>query len=404
MNIKTAFFLAYTSIKRGNKGTLAMTILIMTLAYVNLVFISSVFGGIVEAINHESINNQYGNILIEPAIDEQFINNQNAINWISTIPGVIGSSAHYIDNAIFRYDERNDFYDIKRSKWPIKSINVEDEINVTKIHESMIEGSFLDSTDRDKIILGKEIAGGHNASLEHLSLGGVSVDDKIDITFSNGIQRTYTIKGIFSTKSTQVNQMAFITKKEMESVLKVNNWASEIIVKIENTGEEDKYINEIRELGLENEDIKAWSDLMGFTSSASTSFTMISIILGVIGTIVAGVTIFIIIFVSVVNKRRQIGILKAIGMREGTIILSFVMQALFYGIIGVLLGVSFILFILRPFFISNPLDFPIGWVSLKVTFNIIRISNISLILAALIGGFIPAFRGARESILDSIWG
>jgi putative ABC transport system permease protein len=155
---------------------------------------------------------------------------------------------------------------------------------------------------------------------------------------------------------------------------------------------------------LEDEDIKKWSELMGFTSSASASFGMISIILGVIGTVVAGITIFIIIFVSVVNKRRQIGILKAIGMRESTIVLSFVMQALFYGVVGVAFGVIFILFILRPFFMSNPLDFPIGWVSLDVTFNIIRVSNISLIIAALIGGFFPAFRGARESILKSIWG
>ena len=70
MNLKTSFFLAFTSIKRGNKGTLAMTILIMTLAYINLVFISSVFGGIVEAINTQSIDNLYSNIVIEPAIDE----------------------------------------------------------------------------------------------------------------------------------------------------------------------------------------------------------------------------------------------------------------------------------------------------------------------------------------------
>jgi len=48
---------------------------------------------------------------------------------------------------------------------------------------------------------------------------------------------------------------------------------------------------------LHDEDIKTWKDLTGFTSSASKSFTMISIILGAIGTIVAGVTIFIIIFV-----------------------------------------------------------------------------------------------------------
>ena len=51
MNIKASLFLAYKTIARGSKGTLIMTILIMTLAYVNLIFISSIFGGIVEAIN-----------------------------------------------------------------------------------------------------------------------------------------------------------------------------------------------------------------------------------------------------------------------------------------------------------------------------------------------------------------
>lgn len=404
MNIKTSFFLAYTSIVRGSKGTLAMTILIMTLAYINLVFISSVFGGIVEAINAESINNQYGNIVIEPAVDKRYIDDQQAIKWISFIPGVVGSSAHYIDNPVISYDERNDGYDIKSRRWVLKSINVDDEKKVTQIHKSIIEGSFLDEADKDQIILGKELAGGHGGNLDHLSLGGVSVGDEIDLIYSNGVKRSYYVKGIFSTKNTQVDQMAFITQKEMESVIRVYSWASEILVKTEDTGQEDKYIDQIRELGLKNEDISKWSDLLGFTASASDSFSMISIILGVIGTIVAGVTIFIIIFVSVVNKRKQIGILKAIGMKEETIILSFVLQALFYAVVGVILGVSFILFILRPFFISNPLDFPIGWVSLKVTFNIIRISNISLILAALIGGFIPAFRGSRESILKSIWG
>ncbi len=403
MNIKTSLFLAITSIKRGNKGTLAMTILIMTLAYVNLVFVASIFGGIVEAINQAAIDNQYGNIIITPAVDKIYIENKRAIQAIKTIPGVIGVSQHYVDNPIVTYDYRKDGHDIKSGRWVLKSINPEDEKKITKIYKSIIDGSFLDPTDRDQIIIGKEIAGGYGGDLEYLSLG-VSVGDEIDVLFSNGIKRTYTIKGVFSTKSTQADQTMFITKKEMESVLKVHNLASEVLVKIKDTGNEDMYIKELRQIGFKKEDIKKWQDLMGFTSGASKSFTMISIILGVIGTIVAGVTIFIIIFVSVVNKRRQIGILKAIGMRQDTIVLYFVLQALFYGVVGVIIGAFLILFVVRPLFIKNPLDFPVGWVSLKITFNIIRISNLSLIGAALIGGFFPAYRGAKEDILKSIWG
>ncbi|MBT4209795.1 ABC transporter permease [Candidatus Parcubacteria bacterium] len=406
MNIKASFFLARTTILRGNKGTLIMTILIMTLAYVNLIFISSVFGGIVEAINEQSIKNLYSNIVIAPADDEVYIENKYAMDSIDTIPGIVASSAHYINNTLISYDANNDGNDVQRGKWIVKSVDVEDEIRVTQISDSMIEGEYLDSNDRDKIVIGKEIAGGHGGDLDYLSLGGVYVGDEIDIKFSNGIRRTYTIKGIFSTKNSQADQMAFVTTKEMESVLGVYNLASEVIVKIndDELGQEEKYIKQIRQTGLVDEDIKTWKQLTGFTSSASKSFTMISIILGAIGTVVAGVTIFIIIFVSIVNKRKQIGILKAIGMKESTIILSFVMQAIFYAVIGIIFGVSIILFLIRPFFINNPLDFPVGWVSLKITFNIIRISNISLVIAALIGGFIPAFRGTKESILDTIWG
>jgi len=403
MNIKASLFLAYKTIARGSKGTLIMTILIMTLAYVNLIFISSIFGGIVEAINEQYIDNLYGNIVITPASDEIYIENKQTSS-INHIPGIVAISAHYINDALISYDEYKDGNNIQQGKWKIKSVNVEDEKRVTAISNSIISGEYLDDKDRDKIVIGKEIAGGQGGDLDYLSLGGVLVGDKIDVKFSNNIKRTYTIKGIFSTKNNQADQMAFITRKEMESVLGVHNLSSEIIIKTTEKGQEEQYIKQIRQSGFYDEEIRTWEQLTGFTSSASKSFTMISIILGAIGTVVAGITIFIIIFVSIVNKRKQIGILKAIGMKESTIILSFVMQAVFYAIIGILLGISIILFIIRPFFVDNPLDFPVGWVSLKITFDIIKISNISLMVAALIGGFIPAFRGTRESILDSIWG
>ena len=404
MNIKASFFLASTSIKRGSKGIMIMTIFIMALAYINIVFITSIFGGIIEGIEKEAINNQFGNIVITPKVDEKYIKN-DAIKWIDTIPGIIGSSARYIDNAIISYDELNDGKDIKSGNWPVKSIDVPNEKKVTYIHESIIEGSFLEPTDRDKILIGRDIAGGHNGSMEEQSLGGVFVGDKIDVQYSNGIKRTYKIKGIFSVKGMQAAQMVYITKKEMESVLKsVYNEASEIIVRIDNIGEEDVFITQIRQLGFQDEDIKRWDELMGSTESASDSFGMISLILGVIGTFVAGITIFIIIFVSIVNKRAQIGILKAIGMRESTIILSFVIQALFYGIAGILIGISFMLFVLRPLLLAYPLDFPMGWVSLKITANTIRVSNISLFIASLIGGIIPAYSGVKKEILKLIQG
>lgn len=64
----------------------------------------------------------------------------------------------------------------------------------------------MDSDDRDKILLGKEVAGGYGGDLDYLSLE-VKVGDDVDVTYSNGIKRTYNVKGVFGTKSTQVDQM-----------------------------------------------------------------------------------------------------------------------------------------------------------------------------------------------------
>jgi len=404
-DIKIAFFLALKSIRRGNKGTLAMTILIMSLAFVNLVFIASIFSGIIEAMNVQSIDNIFGNIVIGPEDDKTYIEQiADMENLIKDIPGVTGLSAHYVSNSIISYDYKKDGKDIENGSWAVKSINIEDEIATTDIYKSMVAGEYLEKTDRNKIILGKDISGGHGTALEYSSLGGVKIGDDIKVKFNNGLEREYELKGIFSTKSNQVDQMAFLTEKEMESVLGVSNKASEIIVKISETGQEKKYIKELRKIGLEKEDIKTWEELMGFTANVSKSFGMISIILGAIGTIVAGVTIFIVIFVSVVNKKRQIGILKAIGMKEWIIVLSFITQALFYGISGIGIGFFVMLYLIKPFFLVHPLDFPVGWVSLNITNLNLIISVVSLMLASLIGGFIPALRGAKESILDAIWG
>ena len=404
-NIKISIFLAYKSIIRGNKGTLFLTIFIMTLAFVNLIFISSIFQGMILAVNEQSINNLYGNVVIEPEKDEPYIKQVKAKQFlINSIPGVLGNSAHYIIGALFSYDEYKDGKDIRSGSWQVKSINVADEKRVTNIHQTLLSGEYLEKNDRDKIILGNEISGGYDAVLEHQSLGGVKVGDDIKIIYSNGIQRKYIVKGIFKTKMPIADMIAFVTEKEMESVLGLHNGASEIIIKTEQTGEEDKYIEELKKIGFIKEDIRAWPEYMGMMMSITESFDMIEFILVTIGLLVAAVTIFIVIFVSVVNRRRQIGILKAIGIEEQTIIFSYVLQALFYAVWGVGLGLGLMFFVIMPYFIKCPLDFPIGYVSLSVTQFDVIISSAGLIISSVVGGFIPSWRGARESILNAIWG
>lgn len=403
-NFKISFFLAWKSISKGSKGTIALTILIMALAYINLVFVSSILLGIISTMDTQAVNNQLANIVIEPEEDETYIKQAKSLQTkVNTVPGVIGSSAHYAASAVFSFDKDKDGENIKTGSYVLKSINPAEEIKTTNVYKAMVAGEYLKEIDRDKIIIGKEISGKYGSSFENQALG-VDIGDKIILNFKNGIKREYEIKGIFATKFIDADLMAFVTKKEMESILGLNDQASEIIVKTRDTGNESKYIKEFRELGISKEKIKPWRDYMGMSESLSDSLGIIRLIISGIGLIVAGITIFIVIFISVTNKKKQIGILKAIGIEEKVIIKSYVIQAIFYAVLGVGMGLTFTYFAMIPYFLKNPLEFPMGPVSLAASLEDLLINSFSLIAAAMVAGFFPSYRVVKQDIVKTIWG
>ena len=396
-NLKVSFFLACKSIKRGNIGTTILTVMIMSLIFVNLIFLPSIVEGIGEAITQVSIDCAYGNILIEPKEDNLYIDNVDSIQKkLNTLPGVVGTSSRYVTGATFSH--KNKF-----KGGALYSMNPEDELVVTKIHTGLIEGEFLSKSNTDEILLGTDVTGEEGAEDDESSLGGVKVGDKIGVTFSNGVVKEYRLKGIFAISKMNVDRLAFITEKEMESVLGVDNKASQILVKLSQRGTEEEFRKKFRELGI-SEDIKTWEEKMaGSLGGILSIFGIITIISTVIGLTMAVVIIFIIIYINTVHKRKQIGILKAIGIDQGVIIYSYIIQALFYCFSGIILG-SILLWGLVSYMTVNPSMTPVGYLKPIVEQQLIIQNIISLIVVSLIAGVIPSWKTARENILKAIWG
>ncbi len=395
-NLRLSLFLAYKSIAKGNKGTLALTIFIMSLVFVNLVFIASIFLGMTGTINDQVVNTLYSNVVIEPMDDEKYISDVYYLQQkINSVAGVTGISAQYINGAVLSYKD-------KSGAWAVRSINPDDEMRVTTIHNFMIDGEYLSKLDNNEIILGKEIAGGYGGDLEYLSLG-VKIGDSIDVLFNNGVKRSYRVKGIFDVSFMNTNNIAYISQREMESVLGLENKASQILIKIDDKGNEGKYIKKFLELGIK-ENIRPWTVYAAFVKNITTSLDIISMLISAIGLFVASVTIFIIVYMSTISKRRHIGIMRAIGIKESVIIFSYIFQAMFIVICGTIIGLFIMLFAVKPWFIVNPLEFPIGFVSLLIVPENVVINSISLILVALVAGYVPSCMAVRETIIEAIWG
>jgi len=409
-DFQAALFLFYKYVTRGNKGTVVLTVLVATLAFIQINLISGILSGAVGLIYDQTKNNYVGNIVIQPGKDqwgnkETYITQVDLLKRkINAIPGIIGCSSRYTTGSVIEYDPDKTGKDIRTISWPVKSINPDDEKRISELHNYMLAGQYLDESDRDQIILGREVSGGYGASLEVQSLKGVNIGDEVTVFYHNGVTRQYTVKGIYATVFPLADMTVFVTQKEMESVLGLRDRASEIIIRTDEAYPEAYYIQELRRAGVELQDIRPWQDFIGLVLGIVQSFDIIKKIILFIGLIVAGVTIFIVIFIAVTSRRKQIGIMKAIGMKEGIIVTSYIMLALFYAVTGIVVGIAVIEFVATPYFIAHPFNFPMGKVSLLIVRSEFVTSIVSMIVVSIIAGFIPSWRVSRENIIKAIWG
>lgn len=393
---RVAGFLAGRSIMRGNKGITAFTVLVMTLIFLQIVLFSSMLGGVTVQFNKLMVDYQTGNLVIEPANEEKYIKDVTALQKkIEGLPEIIGSSARLRYSGVISYEE-NDVGAV------IYGIDAVDESQVTDLESAMLSGEFISRLDRGEIILGREVSGGYGALMESRSLGGVDVGDTVDVKI-DGVKQEFRVKGIYSTLYSATDSSAYISKTDMEEILGVENQAHEIAIKTtSDISEEDARMN-LLSLGVK-EEVRTWHEFAGMLKTIEKTLTLLRNAFSAIGLMIAFVIIFVVIYVNIVNKKRQIGVQKAIGIDQKVIVASFVIQAMLYAFTGITLGYLIMHYIISPYTLTHPLEIAVGPISLILE-NSEAFSRAALLfLAAVIGSVIPAHNLAKKDLLELIWG
>jgi ABC-type antimicrobial peptide transport system permease subunit len=141
-----------------------------------------------------------------------------------------------------------------------------------------------------------------------------------------------------------------------------------------------------------------------FLADIKNTFNLLGTFIGSIGIIVASITIFIIIFINALSRRRHIGILKGIGIDERAIEIAYVLQAAFYALAGSLLGALLTYGVLIPYFDANPIKFPFSDGILVAEPLGTFYKFIVLFMITLIAGYLPAKLITRGNTLNAILG
>jgi len=399
-SFRVAGLLAFTSITRGNFGVTLLTVLILALVSLNLLFIPGLLNGLVDGANEKLINTYSSDIIVISGTEQELIPDApSLVGKIEALDGVVAVAPRTDLGAALQAGSQ-------RTTALTYGVDPAREEAVFTIYKSLIEGSYLEPGDIGQALLGAQVAGAGRPDLELYarSLQTVHAGDNVTVYFANGVQKTYLVKGVFYTEFIQTDLQVFVTQDEMDTVLPLSKGrASYIHVKVKNESDIPRVMQEIGSLqtGLK---IFRWEDYAGIVRSLTDSFNVINAIMNVVNLLIAGITVFIVTYIDVANKRRQIGIQRAIGITSGSITLAYLFRALFYAIAGIVLAVLLYLYAVIPLEAAYPFHFPFGPVYLVDGPNDFLHMGVVVLGVSLVASFLPVRLMMRMKIMDAIWG
>jgi lipoprotein-releasing system permease protein len=266
----------------------------------------------------------------------------------------------------------------------ISLIGIEPELHYAIIHldEKIVRGrSNLIGTD---ILIGTDLATDF----------GVDVGDKLRVNTANGASAILNIIGIFDLGNRGANkQSVFVALKNAQNLLALPGAITSLEITVTDVYAAETIAQQIGQLtGVEaNSWIKTSAQFFAAISAQTTANTAIRFFVGL--SVALGITS--VLVVSVVQRSREIGILRAMGISQGQILRVFLLQGGLLGlagsIIGCLIGISAL--VLWQHLMRNPDGTPMIPLVLNatlfmVTFGLASITGLGAAVA-------PALRAAR---------
>ncbi len=194
----------------------------------------------------------------------------------------------------------------------------------------IISGSFLTADDREGLLMGQTLA-------DKL---GLKAGDQVNLSVntSNGdvVEQLFTIRGVYSTQTGGFDGFTiFLPLAKAQAITQTENYASTIFVLLKDSAQTDAVV-----VALQSPDyqVLSWQTMNQMIVEVETmANSYISFMYLIVLAITASVIINTLIM-SVYERKREIGILSAIGMKGRRIMALFLAESSLLAVGGVIMG------------------------------------------------------------------
>ena len=383
--------LSFQIANRFLKSNLTQTIIIILGIGIGVsvqIFIGSLITGLQKSLIETTIGNS-SQITISTEADSGLISDyKSLIDNVAKTDDRIEFISPALDNAAFLS------YDGKSQSLLVRGFEQRSADNIYNLSEYITEGSF--PSKNNEVLLGTTLKEKY----------GLSVGDTFELITPDKSTNSCIISGFFDLQVAAVNSSWCITSlSNAQSVFQTGDRISSIEMQLfdNQVFSADEVASNITaalkndSLNITNWKIQNESLLSGLNGQSVSSlmiqvFVMISVVLGIAS----------ILAITVMQKSRQIGILKAMGINDGKASLIFLFEGIILGVFGAIVGIALGLGLALAFstFALNADGTPV--VALYIDRNFIALSGCIAVLACMVASLIPARRSSKLNPIDII--
>lgn len=321
--------------------------------------------------------------------------NEHDLNIIRRIPGVDYAVPRLVRTASVEYNEYSQFRYI--GSMP------ETEREVRLIYESMgievEQGRLLTADDRKKVILGNDFT--DNSFGKKIRVGSI-------ITIQG---EDFQVIGILKKASTFIiNSVVLMPEDDMKSILDIGDEIDIITVQTQGKDVTSRVAKEIetamrrdRNQKMGEEDFSVQTPEQSLQSVNSILLVINAVIVGIaaISLIVGGIGITNTMYTAVLERTKEIGVMKAVGAQNKDVLMIFLAESSLMGMVGGIVGATIGLTVAYLVSFAATSAFPA--IDFRVTFSFpVVIGSILFALAVgTVSGIVPALQAARMKPVEA---
>lgn len=267
------------------------------------------------------------------------------------------------------------------------------EVDGPTASSNIIEGRTL-VEGAGEVILGNPLAAfGRAAGGDHAAVGG-----EITVPTLWGDPFTLTVVGIFETGSNIYDMYPYTDIDTAREITGVPSGDVNFISVEADSVENVEALKEDIEAIFEGRPVRTFAamDLVSSFKEMLGTFSSFLWIVSLVAAIAGGVSIFIVMLISVIERTKEFGILKASGWSNRNIISSVVVQSLIVALLGASVGLG--TGYAAGLGIDAYLNFDIALITWTLILTIVGFG----LAMGVIGGLYPALRAARVSPIESL--